>query len=60
MPDTLEVFRQCYECGFVGSVFVEASNRIIVCPLCGVLNDFWLVGEQPPEKHINDIEDVND
>jgi phage FluMu protein Com len=39
----------CYECGFSGEVRTE--GRKVKCPKCGTINDFWIIGETPPENH---------
>jgi phage FluMu protein Com len=40
---------KCFECGFEGEVL--SDNRKIICPRCGIVNDFWLDDELPPENH---------
>jgi hypothetical protein len=47
---------ECKECGFKGEVHARA--RTVVCPKCGVENDFWLEGEEPPQKHMHNPADM--
>jgi transcription initiation factor TFIIIB Brf1 subunit/transcription initiation factor TFIIB len=42
---------KCLECGFSGDVMVDEDHRKVICPCCGVVNDWWLSDEIPPEKH---------
>ena len=48
----MEILHKCLECSFEGYVLVEKNCRLVICPTCGTENDFWLLGETPPAKHI--------
>lgn len=48
---TMILTHHCLECCAVGDVVVETEVRRVVCPFCGIVNDFWLEGEDPPPVH---------
>lgn len=51
----MNVSHKCLECGFDNDVLVNEYCRIIICPTCGTKNDFWLIGETPPENHKEEL-----
>ena len=45
----MKISHVCLECGFEG--YVETTDKKIICPTCGTMNDWWLIGETPPINH---------
>jgi phage FluMu protein Com len=46
---SLIISHHCLECGYKGDV--STLGRKVKCPGCGTINDFWLINEEPPNKH---------
>lgn len=43
------ITHHCHECGYYGEV--DTSVRKVTCPSCGVINDWWIEGEEAPANH---------
>ena len=48
----MQINHYCAECGF--SDWVTADGQKIICPNCATINDWWMDGEEPPERHKDD------
>lgn len=46
----------CLECGYTSEVGVITNK--VQCPRCGVVNDWWLEGDDPPVNHREATEDL--